>query len=58
MSNFIEVEVKYDNNGSLLLEGFGPETVLGVVADVLNGHYQHEDRTVTGIEIRLPTEQA
>lgn len=35
--------LSYDNGNQMVVEALGPETVLGMVADVLRGNYSVED---------------
>jgi hypothetical protein len=35
--------VKYSTDSSLIIEGFGPHSLVGVVQDVLEGNYPADD---------------
>lgn len=36
---FDRITIEYRDQRSMTIEGLGPETTIGVVADVMRGHY-------------------
>jgi len=46
--NFLTVE--YDNGSSLIIEGFGPNSLSGVVKDILEGHYPPKEEEFDGTQ--------
>lgn len=46
----MQLIVQYSNDTSLHIEGFGPDTILGAISDVLKDQYRHEDHPDVEIE--------
>lgn len=50
--------VAYSGGTELRIEGFGPDTIVGAVSDILNGHYEPpEGQSVTKITV-IPEDSA
>ena len=40
------IVLSYDNGSQVVVESLGPETVIGMVADVVRGNYENESNVV------------
>lgn len=48
--------VNYDNNSSIVIEGFGPETIIGAVRDIMNGTYEGTPEGARPVKIEIGKE--